>query len=377
MAGNDYYEILGVKRDAGEEDIKKAFRRLAKKFHPDRNKGNKDSERRFKEINEAYNVLYDSKKRAQYDQFGKARAQGFTGEGFWDAFRSAKGRKQPDSERMEWGNGGMGDAGGIGDIFSQFFRRESPYGARTWRSGPTRGEDAEVSIRVPFETAVHGGKVSVAVPSVFACSQCGGSGAQPGSRTSTCPTCHGTGNTQTVQGAFAFSRPCPQCFGRGEVITTPCSVCGGSGQVQQTRRFNITVPKGIESGQHIRLAGQGQPGREGAPNGDLLVMVEVEPHAEFERKGNDIHSEVTINIAQAVLGAKLEVNTLSGTVALRIPAGTQPGNTLRLRGKGMTSADGRTGDHYVKVNVVIPKNLSDSQKEKMKEFARAAGLAIS
>jgi molecular chaperone DnaJ len=370
MAGKDYYEVLGVKRDAGEDEIKKAFRRLAKKYHPDRNKGDKDSERRFKEANEAYNVLSNSKKRAQYDQFGKARAQGFTGEGFWDAFRSARGGKAPGAERMEWG-----DAGGMGDIFSQFFRRESPYGARTWRSGPTRGEDTEVSLRVSFETAAHGGKVSVTVPSVFACTQCGGSGAQPGSKTITCPTCQGTGNTQTAQGAFAFSRPCPQCFGRGEVITTPCSRCGGSGQAQQTKRFNINIPRGIQSGRHIRLAGQGQPGREGGPNGDLLIQVEVEPHAEFKRKGNDIHSEATVNVAQAVLGARLQVNTLSGVVSVRVPHGTQPESTLRLRGKGITSPDGRTGDHYVTIHVALPKNLSDSQKEKLKEFARSAGLS--
>jgi len=371
MAGKDYYDILGVKRDAGEEEIKRAFRRLAKKHHPDRNKGDKDAERRFKEINEAYSVLSNSKKRAQYDQFGKARAQGFTGEGFWDAFRSAREGQPSGAERTEWG-----DAGGLGDIFSQFFRRESPYGARTWRSGPTRGEDTEIGIHIPFETAVHGGTISVTVPSTFACSQCGGTGAQPGSRTTTCPTCRGTGSTQAAQGAFAFSRPCPRCFGRGEVITTPCSQCGGSGQSQQTRRFNIHIPRGIQSGQQIRLAGQGQPGREGGPNGDLLVQVDVEPHAEFKRKGNDIHSDATINVVQAMLGTRLQVNTLSGAASVRVPPGTQPESTLRLRGKGIAAADGTTGDHYVTVHVTVPKNLSESQKQALREFARSVNLTV-
>jgi len=374
MADKDYYDILGVKRDASTEEIKRAFRRLAKKYHPDRNKSDKDAEKRFKEANEAYNVLVDAKKRAQYDQFGKARSQGFTGEGFWDAFRSARGQAGPRAERMEWGR--QADIGDLGDIFSQFFRRESPFGARTWRTGPTRGEDVEARIRVPFEMAVHGGKVSVTVPSTFACDQCGGSGAQPGSRTSLCPSCGGSGNVQTAQGAFAFSRPCPQCFGRGEVITTPCTRCGGSGQAQQTRRYNIRIPQGVQSGQIIRLAGQGQPGREGAPSGDLLVRVEVEPHSEFKRKGNDIHSEATINMVQAALGTQLRIRTINGTAAVRVPAGTQPESRLRLRGKGIVGPDGSSGDHYVTIHITVPGDLNEAQKAKLREFARLTGMDI-
>jgi molecular chaperone DnaJ len=371
MAGKDYYDILGVKRDAGADDIKRAFRRLAKKHHPDRNKGDKEAERRFKEINEAHDVLSDPKKRAQYDQFGKARAHGFTGQGFWDDFRSARGGPPPGAERGEWQ-----DIGGLGDIFSQFFRRESPFGARSRHGGPARGEDVEVAVRVPFETAVHGGKISVSVPSVFACDQCGGSGAQPGSRTSACPTCHGAGHVQTTQGTFAFSRPCPRCFGRGEVITTPCSRCGGSGQLPQTRRFNIRIPQGTPSGRVIRLAGQGQPGQDGGPKGDLLVQVEVEPHPEFKRKGNDIYSEATVNVAQAMMGTRLRVNTVSGPATVSVPPGTQPESSLRLRGKGVTGPDGNNGDHYVTIHVEVPKRLSDPQKEKLREFAKAAGLPL-
>ena len=366
MPGKDYYEILGVKRDAGEQEIKRAFRRLAKKHHPDRNKGDKAAEARFKEINEAHSVLIDPKKRAQYDRFGEARAHGFTGSEFWEDVRHAQGA--PGEETFSWG-----DAGGLGDIFSQFFRRESPFGARTWRAGPTRGEDVEVMAHIPFDHAVRGGRMAIRVPGVFACKKCGGGGAQPGTKAQPCPECHGTGNVQAVQGAFAFSRPCPRCFGRGQVIGTPCGQCRGSGQEQATRRYQVNIPRGVRNGQRIRLAGQGQPGREGGPSGDLFVEVRVAEDAEFTRKRNDVFSEATIDMVKAVLGTRVRVRTVQGEAVVRVPAGTQPGDRLRLRGRGIVAADGGKGDHYVTMRVTTPRNLTEEQKDLLRKLGRTMG----
>ena len=375
MAEKDYYAILGVKRDASAADIKKAFRTLAKKYHPDRNKGDKKAEQRFKEINEAHNVLTDKEKRAQYDQFGTVRDQGFAGGDFWEQFRGAPrgGRKE---ESFSWG--GAGGGGGLGDIFSQFFRRESPFsGGASGRSGPMRGEDSEVTARVSFDHAVRGGRMTVTVPSAFTCKTCNGSGAQPGTQAQTCPHCHGTGTTQDVQGGFAFSRPCPRCYGRGQIITTPCAACRGSGQVEQTRKFQLRIPKGVRDGQRIRLTGQGQPGRNGGPAGDLFVRIQVTAHPGFQRKGNDIYSEATVNMVQAALGTHLSVKTAAGeTVRLRIAPGTQSGSQLRLRGKGIASANGENGDHYVTIGVTVPKAQTEEQKKLLRQFAASAGLAV-
>ena len=369
MADKDYYEILGVKRDAGEAEIKKAFRRLAKKHHPDRNKGDKAAEQRFKQINEAHSVLIDKEKRAQYDRFGEAREHGFAGTDFWDLFRH--GRRPSRAETFSWD-----DFGGSGDIFSQFFgREESPFGTRTRRTGPMRGEDIEVSADVPFDLAVHGGTMRLAVPGEFPCKKCGGTGARPGTKRQTCPLCHGTGNVQAIQGAFAFSRPCPRCFGRGEIISEPCTSCRGSGQVESTRRYHVKIPQGVKNGQRIRLAGQGAPGRNGGPSGDLFVNVTVAEHPQFTRKGNDVYGETTVNMAQAALGARVRVSTVKGDANVTVPPGTQPGDRLRLRGRGITSSDGRSGDHYVTVRVTTPRNLTDEQKDLLRKFAESAGLA--
>ena len=255
----DYYEILGVPRTASEEEIKKAFRRLAKQYHPDRNKGQKAAEQRFKEINEAHNVLIDKDKRAQYDQFGEARAKGFAGSEFWDSFRSRQGGRPRGAPQAEEYFSGA-ESGDLGDIFSQFFRREAPFGGRSRRRGAQQGEDIEVALQVPFEMAAHGGETEIAIPSVFSCDRCGGSGSEPGTRSQVCPVCHGAGNVQAVQGAFAFSRPCPRCYGRGEVIAKPCSKCNGTGEIQATRRFRLKIPRGVRDGQKIRLAGKASPG---------------------------------------------------------------------------------------------------------------------
>ncbi len=371
MAAKDYYEILGVQRGATEQEIRQAFRRLAKKHHPDRNKGEKKSEQRFKEINEAYSVLIDKQKRAQYDQFGEARDRGFTGNQFWENYQQQQRRRptaQPESG-FEWDEGGD-----LGDVFSQFFRRESPHGARTWRTGPSQGEDIEASIEVPFDTAVQGGTMQIGVPSTFACKSCHGSGGQPGTQAQICPTCHGTGNTQAVQGAFAFSRPCPHCYGRGQIITTPCATCHGSGQEQTTRRFNVRIPRGVQDGQKIRLAGQGQPGFNGGPGGDLLVEVHVAEHPDFTRKGLDIFSEVEVSIVQATLGTRLAVRTVGGEAAVRVPPGTQPGTKLRLRERGISSAEGRTGDHIVTIRVAVPREVDAEAAALLRQFGQKAGI---
>ena len=368
MAGKNYYDILGVKRDASKAEMRKAFRKLAKKHHPDRNKGDKASEARFKEVNEAYNVLNDDEKRKQYDTFGQVRDQGFSGgQDFWSAFgggRAGGGRPGgAQAESFSWG--------GVGDIFSQFFRRESPFGAggASRRAGPMRGEDIEANVTVPFDMAVSGGKAKITVPGTFACKTCAGTGAKPGTKPQPCSLCHGTGSVQDVQGGFAFSRTCPQCFGRGAVVGSPCSDCRGTGQVQQARRYQVNIPRGVRDGQRIRLAGQGQPGSNGGPNGDLYVRAQVARDARFARKGNNVHSEVTVTMVQAALGTRVDVQTVQGKASVRIPPGTQSGDPLRLRGKGITSADGRTGHHVVTVRVMTPKDLTPEQKELLKKFA--------
>jgi molecular chaperone DnaJ len=374
MPGKDYYEILGVSRAATEEEIRKAFRRLAKQYHPDRNKGDKNAERRFKEANEAYSVLHDKQKRAQYDQFGEARDKGFTGNDFWENMNRRRGRRpgpaeSGEEERFQWE-----DVGDAGDIFSQFFRRESPGGWGARQSGPAQGEDVEAVLEAPFETAISGGKMAISVPGVEPCARCGGSGAQPGTKSQTCPVCHGAGNVQAFQGAFAFSRPCPRCFGRGQVISAPCSDCNGAGQTQRARRFNVSIPRGAQDGQKIRLAGQGRPGHNGGPAGDLYIELRVADHPDFRRKGLDIHSDVHVNIVQAALGARVSVRTVTGQAAVRIPPGTQPGAVLRLKGRGVTSSDGVAGDHYVTVHVDVPARLSPRQAELLREFANESGL---
>ena len=368
MAGKDYYDILGVKRDASKADIRKAFRKLAKKYHPDRNKDDKDAEARFKEANEAYNVLSDDKKRQQYDTFGRLRDDGFSGGGdFWQSFGGgrpgARGKRRAAS--ASWGD--------FGDIFSQFFRNASPFGG-TGRAGPVRGEDVEASVTIPFDLSVRGGKIALKLPLHAPCEACKGTGAEPGTGAQECPMCHGTGTVQESQVGFAFSRTCPQCFGRGTVVATPCRTCRGTGRTEKTRRLRINIPRGVADRQRIRLAGQGEPGKNGGPSGDLIVRVHIAADERFERKGNDVHSEATINMVQAALGTQIEVGTVQGKASVRVPPGTQSGAQLRLRGRGVTSADGRTGHHYVTIRVAVPRKLTAEQKDLLRTFAQSAGL---
>jgi len=377
MAEKDYYSILGVSENATEAEIKKTFRGLAKKYHPDANRGDKDAEKRFKEISEAYEVLSDKEKRAQYDELRRARATGFGGPGGFD-FSQFRGRRGGAGTRRGGGAPGGGqtftfeDLGDLGDIFSDMFSREPRYSAgagRTYR--PQKGEDLVYSIDIPFDVAAKGGKTSVTIPRAETCPRCGGSGAEPGSQPQPCPTCGGSGTVSSFQGAFGFSRPCPQCLGRGTINPNPCRVCQGRGTTQQTHTVTVKIPRGVKDGAKIRLAGQGEAGIAGGPAGDLYLLVHVMPHAEFERKGNDIYTTAGIDMTEAALGTKVPVHTLEGDVTLTIPPGTQPGAKMRLRGRGIKTASGETGDHYVVVNVRVPKTLSAEQRRLLEQLAKA------
>ncbi|MEW6358105.1 MAG: molecular chaperone DnaJ [Planctomycetota bacterium] len=357
----DYYSTLGVSKNATQEEIKKAYRRLAKKYHPDKNKGDKEAERRFKEVGEAYDVLSHKEKRQQYDRFGTAGPQGFS-----DFFRQAAGGRG----RPTTGGFSFDDLGDFGSFFSNFFRGAGADSFR--RTARQRGQDIEADVSVPFDLAACGGKTSITIPRMEACSTCGGSGAKPGSKSRRCSTCQGTGSVQFGQGGFAFSRPCPQCEGKGQTAEDVCPTCRGAGQVQRQRRIDVKVPKGINDGQRIRLAGQGQEGVGGGAKGDLYLRIRILPHRDFARKGRDIYSEVEVPMTDAALGTTVDVPTMEGTVSLRIPPGTQPGAKLRLRGRGVEDADGRKGDHFVAVKVSIPKSLSKKQKELLQELAKSS-----
>jgi molecular chaperone DnaJ len=362
----DYYQILGVPETASGDDVKKSYRRLAKKYHPDANRNDPQAAERFKEIGEAYAVLSDDEKRKQYDQMRKLGA--FGGFGGFDR-GNAPGTAQGDV-RFDFDN--LGDIGGLGDIFSQIFDRSRRRTTRTER--PTRGRDVEYVLEIPFTVAARGGKVTIAVPMTDDCATCGGSGNAPGTKPRQCPECAGKGTITFGQGTFAVSRPCPVCLGRGQVPTEACHVCGGSGQITEQRQIVLAVPAGVDSGSKLRLSGQGERGATGSPPGDLIVHFKVQPHHFFRRDGLDIHCTVPINVAQAVLGSKIRVRTVDGKkVALKIPKGTQSGTRFRISGQGVEK-NSRRGDQYVQVRVEIPENPTDEQEALFREFARAADL---
>ena len=367
MAAKDYYKILEVREEASQEEIKKAYRRLAKKYHPDANAGNKQSEEKFKDVSEAYEVLGDSEKRQKYDQMRKfgMGGQGFDFRNFdFGSFRGGSGRPRRGGFSFE----GFDLFGGLGDIFAQFFDQGERI--RQERYGPRKGDDLYVEVSIPFEVAITGGKSAFAVEKEKPCPVCKGGGAKPGSKVKTCPECRGTGNVTFMQGGFGLSRPCPRCYGRGQIIENPCERCRGSGQVRGKRTYSVSIPAGIENGQSIRLKGEGQSGFAGGPSGDMIVAVQIQPHRFFKRKGNDIACEVTLNLAQAVLGSTLKVKTVDGKmVRLKIPPGTQDGSTFRLAGLGF-GENGHRGDQYVTVHVKIPQNLTEEEKELMERFAQ-------
>jgi molecular chaperone DnaJ len=356
----DYYQVLGVSEQATADEIKKAYRRLAKQYHPDANPNNPQAAERFKEISEAHAVLSDPEKRAKYDQMRRL--------GVFDRrpTGAGAGTREPFggfAESFDFGEfGGLG----LGDLFSSIFGR----GRREQR----RPEPIELTLEVPFRTAVLGGKVPVSVPVTDHCPGCAGSGAAPGSTLSACPECKGRGTISFGQGGFAVSRPCPRCRGRGKVASTPCATCGGAGLVRTERQLLVTIPAGSDTGTRIRLRGQGDRAGGGGTAGDVLITLQVQPDRFFRREGLDLHCEVRLNLAQALLGTQVRVRTVDGKrVLLKVPPGTQPGRTFRIRGQGVEKG-GTRGDQLVTIRVELPERLTPEQERVLKEFADVSGM---
>ena len=355
----DYYEVLGVNKGAGDAEIKKAYRSLAKKYHPDMNPGDAEAEAKFKEVNEAYAVLSDAEKRSQYDQFGHAAFDPSAGGG----------------SGFGGGFGGFGDFSDLGDIFGSFFGGGFGGGSAQRRNAPMRGEDVGVRLTVTFEEAAFGTKKDVSYHRIQKCSDCGGSGAAKGTSAETCTVCGGSGQrrvTQRIGGmAFQSTTTCDSCRGTGKIIKTPCSGCKGTGYVKVNKKLGVTIPAGIDDGERIALRGQGCDGRNGGPTGDLIITVLVKSHPIFERDGYNIFCEIPITVAEATLGAEIDVPTLEGNQKYTIPEGTQPGTTFTLKGKGIPYINNanRRGDLIFSVNIEIPKGLNEKQKEHMRAFA--------
>lgn len=357
----DYYEVLGVSRGASEDEIKKAYKKMARKYHPDLNPGDKTAEEKFKEVNEAYEVLSDADKKARYDQYGHAGVDpNFGAGGFGGGFD------------------GSFDFGDLGDIFGSFFGGGFGSGRRTNPNAPQRGESIRMSIAISFEEAAFGCEKAVTVERYETCDTCHGNGCAPGTSPEVCPDCHGTGTVQvrrqTPMGVFATSSPCPKCGGKGRIIHQPCKDCRGSGMVRKKKTIQASIPAGIDNGQTISIRGQGNAGKNGGPAGDLLITITVRPHELFRREGTSVLCEAPITFTQAVLGAELEIPTIDGKVKYTLPEGTQSGTTFRLKGKGIPSINGRgRGDQYVTVYIETPKNLNKEQKEALKKFAETMG----
>ncbi len=351
MSKRDYYEVLGVQRNADEAALKSAFRKKAMQFHPDRNPDNKEAEAQFKEVNEAYQVLSDGQKRAAYDQYGHAA--------------------------FEQGGGGPGGFGGFGadfsssmsDIFEELFGMGGG-GRRRSSNGRERGADLRYNMDITLEEAFHGKAATIRIPTTVSCEACSGSGAKPGSKPVTCRTCDGHGRVRASQGFFSIERTCPTCHGRGQVIDDPCKSCGGAGRITKERTLSVNIPAGVEDGTRIRLSGEGEAGLRGGPNGDLYIFLAISSHAFFQRDGADLYCRVPISMVQATLGGVFEVPTVEGGKAqVRVPEGTQSGKRFRLSGKGMPILRAKTfGDMYVQVEVETPRNLTKRQKELLAEF---------
>ena len=352
MSKRDYYEVLGVERQADKRDIKKAYRRLAQKLHPDRNPDDEGAAAKFQEVSEAYEILSDDEKRTAYDQFGHAgvdgQAGGFGGGGF--------------------GGGGQGGFSDIfGDMFGDIFGGGGGHGRNP--NAPQRGADLRYNLEIDLESAVAGTTVDIRVPRMSECDHCHGDGAEPGSSKKTCPTCNGMGQVRMQQGFFAVQQTCPTCHGRGEIIETPCTKCHGEGRVRETRNLSVKIPAGVDTGDRIRLSGEGEGGLNGGPAGDLYVQISLKKHAIFERDGSDLYCDVPVSFVDATLGGELEVPTLDGRVKLKIPPETQTGKMFRLRGKGVKPVrGGAPGDLMCKLVLETPVNLDDEQKELLRQF---------
>jgi molecular chaperone DnaJ len=349
MAKRDFYEILGVAKTASEDEIKKSYRKLAMKYHPDRNPDNKEAEEKFKEVKEAYEMLTNPEKREAYDRYGHAGVDpnsGMGGGGF--------------------GGGGFGDA--FGDIFGDIFG-----GGRGRSSGPQvyRGADLRYNLEISLEQAAAGFDTTIRVPSWDKCDTCHGSGAKPGTQPVTCSTCAGHGQVRMQQGFFSIQQTCPKCHGSGKIIPEPCAACGGAGRIKRNKTLEVKIPAGIDNGMRIRSSGNGEPGTNGGPPGDLYVEIHIKPHEVFQREGDDLHCEMPISFSKAALGGEIEVPTLGGKVSFTIPEGTQTGKTFRLKGKGVKGVrSGYAGDLFCHVVVETPVKLTDKQKDLLKEFER-------
>jgi len=376
MAQQDYYAVLGVPASASQDEIKKQYRKLAAKHHPDKNPNDPKAADTFKAISEAYQTLGDAEKRKQYDQMRQLGAFGGFGGGPRAGGARPGGAGVPPQGNVRFEDFDIGGLGGLGDIFSSMFgggaARPGTGGARA--RGPQRGQDVESTLEIPFRTAALGGKVPVELDLNEECPTCHGSGAAPGAKLVTCEECKGRGTISFGQGGFAVNRPCPVCLGRGQVPTERCPTCAGAGEVRTRKKVSITVPAGVDTGTKIRLKGQGGRGAKNGPPGDLLITFTVTPDRFYKREGVDLIAPVPINIAQATLGSRVSVKTLDGTkVAIKIPPGTASGKRFRVRGQGIEK-DGTKGDLIVQVDVSVPEKLTPEQEEAMKAFAEAGGL---
>ena len=360
MSKRDYYEVLGVSKTATQDELKKAYRKLARKYHPDLNKDNAEAAEKFKECNEAYSVLSDEQKRAQYDQFGHA------------AFENGG----------MGGGGGFGGAGGFGgfggsgmeDIFDMFFGGQGGRGGSRAKAGPQRGADLRFDLEISFEEAAFGIEKEINLYRDEVCDHCHGEGAEPGSKVETCPECNGSGYVRFTQntmfGQMVNERPCSRCKGEGKIISEPCRECHGKGTVKRNKKLKVKIPAGVDNGSRLRVSGEGEAGAKGGPSGDLYVYLYVKPHKFFERDGTTVLCEVPINIVQATLGADIKVPTLDGQVTMKVPEGTQPGKVMRIKGKGIPSLrNSSRGDQLVRIKVVVPTKLSDKQKDALRKFA--------
>jgi molecular chaperone DnaJ len=343
MAKRDYYEVLGVNKDCAEDELKKAYRRLAMKWHPDRNPDNPKAEEHFKEAKEAYEILSDASKRAAYDQFGHAGVD----------------------PQAAAGAGGMG---GFGDIFSDIFG-EIFGGGRGGRSTVFRGADLRYNLEITLENAAHGMETKIRIPALAVCETCRGTGARAGSQPTTCPSCRGAGQVRVSQGPFSIAQTCPRCHGTGSIIPNPCTACQGSGRVKLQKTLSVKIPAGVDEGDRVRLSGEGEPGVNGGPPGDLYVQVHIKPHAVFQRDHDDLHCEMPVSITTAALGGEIEIPTLEGSARIRVPQETQSGKTFRLKGKGIRGVRSQLpGDLFCHVVVETPVQLTERQRQLLREF---------
>ena len=357
----DYYDVLGVKKGASDAELKKAFRKLARKYHPDVNPNDKSAEPKFKEMNEAYEVLSDPKKRKQYDQFGHAAFDA----GFGQEPGSGHGRPGQGFEGFAQGGDFFrgGGGGGFEDIFGNLFNE------RARPRGPVKGEDVTYAVEVDLEDAIYGRTMQVDLQRDASCSSCGGSGAQPGTSRRTCPTCMGSGRVAQGRGFMQIAQPCRTCQGNGTINPNPCKTCGGRGIVPKSERLNVKIPAGVDNGSKVRVAGMGGPGEQSGPAGDVYIVTKVRPHGYFERKGDNLYSEAKVTVKEAALGDKIEIPTVDGMVALTLPPGVQTGQQLKLKGKGVPHfGGGGVGDHYVTIKVVTPTELSEKGKTLLRDF---------